>query len=199
MPNYVQNEITMKGTNLNTLANMIQSESSPFDFNRIIPIPASYYINNDKSGKLYDSSTQNDRALVDYTLGRKQSEKDRTIGKQMFENESKYDAKDWYDFCCKYWGTKWDAIDATVTNKSSNSITIAFQTAWNAPNGIYKKLVDIIKENNLQISFYAEYADEDEGYNTGEFAFNGKKDSNLVWKKDKGGSDEAYKRYNNLW
>ena len=42
-------------------------------------------------------------------------------------NTEKYGAKDWYDWHCEYWGTKWDTQATQVED------SLLFRTAWSPP------------------------------------------------------------------
>lgn len=61
------------------------------------------------------------------------SEKDMQEGRQSFENEKLYGCKDWYDWCVKNWGTKWDAGEASIYEHSEEEAEIVFDTAWGPP------------------------------------------------------------------
>ena len=64
-------------------------------------------------------------------------------------NLEKYGAKNWYDWCCNNWGTKWDACHAAHERmpyvvagaNSKDRVTISFDTAWAAPEQVIHALV----------------------------------------------------------
>lgn len=59
------------------------------------------------------------------------------------EKERKeFGENNWYTWSCKNWGTKWNAVDAMLEVDSENKITYYFRTAWDAPRGIIKSLID---------------------------------------------------------
>ena len=58
----------------------------------------------------------------------------------------KYGAKDWYDWNCKNWGTKWNSIDTEITVDDRLGLTYEFKTAWDCPREIVEKLEHILKE-----------------------------------------------------
>ena len=70
-------------------------------------------------------------------------------------NKAKYGYASWYDFACHNWGTKWDGNDVTI-----NGYVIEFETAWDHPDGIYRKIAETIP-------IIVAYADEDIGNNYG--------------------------------
>ena len=75
-------------------------------------------------------------------------------------------AKDdsWYRWCIDNWGTKWNSNETFISNG-----VLCFQTAWSTPAPIWERL----NEEALKYgySIYAEYADEDIGYNCGEICY----------------------------
>ena len=71
------------------------------------------------------------------------------------EERKIYGANNWYDWSIKNWGTKWDACDATWYSDDN----VTFNTAWNMPEPIYRKLSKIFPD----VWFTAEFADEDLG------------------------------------
>ena len=75
---------------------------------------------------------------------------------EIFErNKAKYGYCSWYDFAWHNWGTKWDGNDVTI-----NGYVIEFETAWDHPDGIYRKIAETIP-------IIVAYADEDIGNNYG--------------------------------
>lgn len=75
--------------------------------------------------------------------------------KKMAENKAKYGYRSWYDFACHNWGTKWDGNAVTIDGD-----VIEFNTAWSAPEGIYRKIAETIP-------IVVAYADEAIGANYG--------------------------------
>ena len=77
-----------------------------------------------------------------------------------------------YDWCWDNWGTKWDVVDAEVTNdlqdhgvESDGDAWFSFRcwTAWGPPIPVWEKLVA------LGLEVHAEYQDEGLGF-AGEFS-----------------------------
>lgn len=104
-----------------------------------------------------------------------------SLGKMYLKNLEEYGTTDWYDWRINNWGTKWNAYETKLLNDNS----IGFQTAWSTP-------LDIIKELSLQypsLEFEVKYADEDYGYNVGEYLFkNGEMTKDYI---PKAGSEHA--------
>lgn len=106
-----------------------------------------------------------------------------SLGKMYLKNLEEYGAPDWYDWRINNWGTKWNAYETKLLNDNS----IGFQTAWSTP-------LDIIKALSLQypsLQFEVKYADEDYGYNVGEYTYkNGEMTKEYI---PKAGSEQATK------
>lgn len=102
------------------------------------------------------------------------------IGKQYVDNVLNYGTDDWYDWCCRFWGTKWNACEPNVYDN-----IIEFNTAWSSVPQLILKLAQ--KFPDITIHYY--YADEDFGNNVGAFTFHGE-DVDVY--QPEGGSEEAY-------
>lgn len=88
----------------------------------------------------------------------------------------------WYYWRIENWGTKWNASGGY----SDGAGYFMFDTAWSTPVPIIKRLSELFKD----IEFSVRYADEDFGYNVGEYTYmNGRLvESNIP----EDGSEEAY-------
>ncbi len=75
-------------------------------------------------------------------------------GKQALDNFVKYGCIDWYDWCVKNWGTKWNACNTMIHGSE-----VWFETAWSPAIPIVKKLAELYPDCN----FLLEYADEERG------------------------------------
>ena len=82
------------------------------------------------------------------------------MGKQYVENIKKYNFPQWYDWCVKNWGTKWNVEEDVdiVYDKNIDEYDISFQTAWSVPTGIVKRYSELCEDDE---EFYWEYEDED--------------------------------------
>ena len=58
---------------------------------------------------------------------------------EMEELYHEYGASNWYDWCCKYWGCKWDLQYADVCGLSyeENEARLHFETPWGPPEELY--------------------------------------------------------------
>ena len=54
----------------------------------------------------------------------------------------KYGAADWYNWNVNNWGTKWDASDAMINNKTADQVSVSFETAWSPPTSFYEHMLD---------------------------------------------------------
>lgn len=218
MPNWVRNRMTVKFEKdtfkatgngmqiLNFIMKPLCTEECVFDFEKLIPIPDSYYADYDPSKTLYPSSALSERALQDYSdyvgMGKMPENMDAerhkamfTIGKQSYDNYQRYGAANWYDWCCKYWGTKWDACHAERTERE-DCVEIIFDTAWSTPTGIWERLFkyldNLLKVGYPGINCTIAYADEDVGSNTGEIIYSA---GNISFTEDSTYSDSIAIRF----
>jgi hypothetical protein len=139
MPNWTSNEVRFKsrinsqkqldklkkrleGTEnleLNRSSEEDKGDVNEFDFNRIVKMP---------------NALENTKALEDKTDNK---------AKRMLK---KYGAKDWYDWRCKNWGTKWNSVDTEIIEDERQGLTYTFNTAWDCPREIVFKLQCILDE-----------------------------------------------------
>lgn len=56
----------------------------------------------------------------------------------------------WYDWNRENWGTKWGAYGFKILDDDSDVICFEFQTAWNSPEPIIKKILDFAKGSIVQ-------------------------------------------------
>jgi hypothetical protein len=62
------------------------------------------------------------------------------------ENVKLYGCGDWYDWCCRYWGTKWNACSSkpvyiTAVTKNTRRANVIFDTAWCSPDPVLRAIV----------------------------------------------------------
>lgn len=216
MPNWVQNNIYLYGEedDIKKVLELVKSNESVFDFNKIIPMPKELQI---------DSSSDNDLAILCYLSNRlaipfekldkkylkyvtnmfddnwaatlyyerlpnrkEDFDKLYELGKTCCSNIDKYGYIDWYKWCINNWGTKWGACEEYVEDNF-----ISFQTAWNVPDPILEAFAYICDEYN--VTFKGKYADEDRGSNAGYIS----SDNGITEYEDF--SNEALRAYIELW
>lgn len=133
----------------------------------------------------YKAMTEQDVATLHLETGIKPL---LLLGKKEIDNIKKYHARDWYEWSCREWGSKWNAQDTVVDGN-----TISFSTAWNAVIPVILKLSK--QHPNINIDF--QWADEDIGQNIGKISvLNGNiiKDNTL-----EDGDKKAYELAMELW
>lgn len=198
MPNWVQNNLTIKGDNKIVAAclDSCKSDESTFDFNQIVPMPKELDIpqssNNEFAIKYYltalsDEEVANVRNILqrvpDVLFGtldnairltscptaliEDNDEKKKQwieLAKTLIDNCDKYGFPTWYEWCYQNWGTKWNSSEVGICNTGNWAIA-SFQTAWDCPYPIVKRL----SEKFPDLSFTISFADEDLGDNCGEY------------------------------
>lgn len=183
MPNYVTNIIRMEGKkeDFERVLEFIASDDAEVDFNRIIPMPKSLNVTagslQDQSIAVYNYVVKEDdsklqsmmsypwvvkegiktvKELSDYFIAK---EKDIVkIGEQYVTNIELYGCPTWYEWCNRYWGTKWNAGEPWTCEDS-----FGFETAWSSVPELLLKLSEFFPE----VTFNYSYADEDFGSNLG--------------------------------
>ncbi len=127
-------------------------ETHHFDFSTIIPRPA-----------LYERNSFSVDGNGNGWYGGKHKEKDEELPTKLL---AQYGAGDWYDWCVKNWGVKWNSYDNNINTdygKASGgrgSIQINFQTAWTIPEGIFLELMELYPE----LVFEVECLEESGGF-----------------------------------
>ena len=150
MPNWCHNKIIIKDKSkkIYDLYRKVCNHNR-LNFNKIIPMPLDLQLT--KAGSTsdigYDAYYGNYKPLLEYSWIKSENittkeqlcefldksdpeyKKQGTIYKN---NIDKYGYKNWYDWACANWGTKWNACYQTVLRKG-RLLIIDFDTAWAAP------------------------------------------------------------------
>ena len=100
-----------------------------------------------------------------YKAGESERSKMSQKGQTYVSNYEKYGCTTWYDWCCKFWGTKWNAY----SNEQESEDTISFETAWSNPEPVMLKLSEMYPEATIEHW----WADEDMGSNDGYRVYRG--------------------------
>jgi hypothetical protein len=87
---------------------------------------------------------------------------DLKLGEKLCKNVELYGCPTWYEWCCRNWGTKWNAAEPT-SELNGNTLKIVFDTAWSHPRPVIKKLASLFPDLRIDHN----WADEDIGSNTG--------------------------------
>jgi hypothetical protein len=145
-------------------------EATPFFFGKVIPMPPTLDIadgtqtdlallcaENEGLGKfaIYDwvkqSGYTTPQELCEH-FGWSYADMVR-LGEQIKENERLYGAKNWYEWCHKNWGTKWNASDVVV-ERTSDGATIDFKTAWSPPLPVIRKLSEMFPGRCFTLKYW---------------------------------------------
>jgi hypothetical protein len=127
---------------------------TPFDFNRLIPMPSELHDTHADLGTAYevyysDEPTRDDLCIKN--LGIETADqlrehfdaepKHRETADQWRANIQKYGAPTWYEWRCGHWGTKWNAYHPEIADNEDGSLHASFDTAWSFPFPIFQELV----------------------------------------------------------
>jgi len=115
MPNWCENRVEVHGyeseDQLKAFKELVISDGSNFNFNKILPMPD---------------------ALESTAKGSSHVPSEELIKEYGFDN--------WYDWRIHNWGTKWDVDDVAVVDNDDDYISFSFDTAWGPPDGIHQEL-----------------------------------------------------------
>ena len=140
MPNWCFNRVEICGEpeEMDEFRELVKSEESAFDFNKIVPMP---------------------EELVNTTKG-----SNHVVSEELIE---KYGADNWYDWSISNWGVKWniDISEEQDVQDEGDYIQYTFDTAWGPPHEIFyairKKFPDLgiswfFDEPGMQFAGYLE-------------------------------------------
>ena len=190
MPNHITNRLTIIGTEeqVKPVREAIRGEREDqfIDFNKIAPIPKE--LENTQSPiriisqKEYDKQ---EKRIVEGNLTNDEKNFGLSRGltqKLVDEYRKKFGHSDWYNWQIENWGTKWNAYEQVQIDEN----VIEFQTAWSTPFSLLVNLSELFSE----VTFEVRFADEDFGYNVGEYTLLG--GDEILTNIPDGGSEEAY-------
>ena len=190
MPNHITNRLTIIGTEeqVKQVTEAIKGEREDqfIDFNKISPIPKE--LENTQSPiriisqKEYD---EQEKRIVEGNLTNDEKNFGLSRGltqKLVDEYRKKFGHSDWYNWRIENWGTKWNAYEQVQIDEN----VIEFQTAWSTPFALLVNLSELFSE----VTFEVRFADEDFGYNVGEYTLLGGEE--IQGNIPDGGSEEAY-------
>lgn len=191
MPNHVTNIIQLQGEDekIAKLLEKIKNDKlgiGSIDFNKLIPMPESLNIEagsrTDRGFKAYRDFMGEYISTCDlnylnvekipteaeqaYLKSHKDIRRDEwELGRQAYVNMVKYKAPTWHEWCTRHWETKWNAYGMEGAEIDKN--TIFFQTAWNPPHIILRKMTEMFPD----VTIDHKWADEDIGHNCGEHVY----------------------------
>lgn len=190
MPNWVRCRLSMRGLEEVDIFSVDEQGNKFFDFNKLIPMPEELNMTSgsteDRAIKAYmtlhgnpalqkmmDARSRFNFTAGDYRISKAEIEENANrenmsieefvkMGERYCLNVFYYGSTTWYEWCCKNWGTKWNAVETEFVDTD----TIEFQTAWSAPLPVVMELSRKFPERVVMI----EWADEDMGSNVGQLA-----------------------------
>ena len=190
MPNHITNRLTIIGTEeqVKQVTEAIRGEREDqfIDFDKIAPIPKE--LENTQSPiriisqKEYDKQ---EKRIVEGNLTNDEKNFGLSRGltqKLVDEYRKKFGHADWYNWRLENWDTKWNAYEQVQIDEN----VIEFQTAWSTPFSLLVNLSLMFPEVTFEVIF----ADEDFGYNVGEYTLLGGEE--IQGNIPDGGSEEAY-------
>lgn len=173
MPNHIKNLVTFAGEDarVEEIKKFVASETSVFDFNKIIQMPVCLQEFQPHSGILSRADNALGTNLDDNELIASLEKGNRI--RDCFTPIDSEDIEDvikamrnflecgytyWRDWSLEKWGTKWNCYGINSTEEG-----VSFDTAYSHPKLIFKTLSSLFPDVDVCV----EYADEDTGSNCG--------------------------------
>jgi hypothetical protein len=190
MPNHITNRLTIIGTEeqVKQVRKAIKGEreTQHIDFNKIAPIPKELEKTQSPtriiSQEEYD---EQEKKIAEGNLTDNENNFGLSRGltqELVDEYRKKFGHSDWYGWQIENWGTKWNAYEQFILDENC----IEFQTAWSTSFALLVNLSLMFPE----VTFEVRFADEDFGYNVGEYTLLGGEE--ILENIPDGGSDEAF-------
>ena len=191
MPNHVTNVLTITGSDDQRVKELMDSlfdNEGNIDFDKFLPMPKE--LREVTSPVRIVSEEERNAEIAEYerkeAAGELSMWESKTFSLTLElrdEYIARFGADNWYDWAVENWGTKWGGYDGH--RDSDDECT--FNSAWNTPFPAMVKL----SKMHPDLVFTIKYADEDFGYNLGEYVL---VDGECVEDYSPvGGSVEAYK------
>jgi len=161
MPNWMENKVHVTGEEIeiNRLIEFVKSGYGVFDFNKIVPMPDT--IKNINCGSKIINGV-----IVNHWVEQDFEDKSiaRLVTKEEQEELNKIGYNNWYDWAVDNWGVKWNAKEAKIriNLEGCKEVEYRFDTPWDAPDKVYKKLIQLFPK--LRIKWLAK-SEEDFEFN----------------------------------
>lgn len=172
MPNWVAHRVYISGDK-ESIARCAESifKSDKFSFNNIIPRADELDVTAGSLSRLGEEwgKLTTDKEREEFCEKHKITKDEDKASLDVYANNiKKYGFPTWYEWSIKNWGTKWDACEVDYDTYEDN-ITLRFDTAWSTPSPIFIELSKQFPTLDIDV----EFADEDLGYNCGEYKLKG--------------------------
>jgi hypothetical protein len=160
MPNWTSNRLYIEGnpSDIREFLDAIRSQDQLFDFNRIIPMPE--LLRETATGHCFIDG----KPVTSWYVGREASA-GNPEEVRAFTREEECALRDigysnWYDWANSNWGTKWNACDPRIDDSEIDRgyVEITFDTAWCAPEPIFRKLIRLFPK----LTFDCRWRNEDD-------------------------------------
>jgi len=148
MPNWCMNTVRVSGPKkeLKKFIETVETPESKFDFNGIVPMPEALK-GITKGSCTIDGKQVNNWRVVD---GKSIPVSDEELASFV----EKYGARDWYDWSCENWGTKWNLDDEVTVNQFSDTeIEYTFDTAWSPPLPVIEQAAEQFPKLTFAINY----------------------------------------------
>ena len=144
MPNWISNEVDITHSDASKLDELKELFKGERPFNKLIPEPD--WPNIPASKTLKDKYNAKEVVAKKGELPEKEVYKLANDSEHVFwkwPSSGKQDDR-WYHWRSENWGTKWDLDPKEVHIKDQGDyLRLNFLTAWGAPEGIYRKLIEM--------------------------------------------------------
>jgi hypothetical protein len=169
MPNWCENEVKISGSTIQISKLMSLVKDDGF-FQNVLPMPEE--LKGFQSPVRIITQEEFDEQEVKYQewLAKSDEEKrkehpfgfSKGMTKEISaELQEKFGHNNWYDWCVRNWGTKWDVIDVAKEYVYGEQYgELRFLTAWSPPEGVKMKIDEMFPD--LDISWF--YKEEGEGF-----------------------------------
>jgi hypothetical protein len=171
MPNWCSNQLKVSGNkdSLFVFRLAAKSEEADLSLNSLIPCHRDLYdVSSGSYDVAYDLISGDLESLSGYNwipeehrsscdkaldfLSTHFNNDMRAIGQKMKENVVKYGAKNWYEWCNKNWGVKWD-VNGRLDAKE-NGLTYSFDSAWGPPSEAIRKISELFSGLTFELEYF---------------------------------------------
>jgi len=161
MPNWVSCDLKVMGgkAELEKFKAFAKSKNELIDFNKFIPYPKKYIIQDNLSRKR-DKMIRDMRDEISKNKKLGEFEKEKIIS--MISANYPYITDGYnqggYDWCVENWGTKWNVYGVILDDKEIYNqypeIFYTFQTAWSSPNPIILAMSKMFKGLTFELRYF---------------------------------------------
>jgi hypothetical protein len=175
MPNWCNNQLDVYGPADSITAFLLAAKTDQHDlsFANLFPCPQSLKDAVSGSDEIYYDIVHGDLskvasygwipyeikgdrdALLTFVANRHQYHIGKAIGiaDLIKYNLETYGAKNWYDWCIKNWGTKWD-IEGSGNRVGEESLSYNFSSAWSPPVEAFVKISESFPDLTFVIQYF---------------------------------------------